>query len=94
MSLYANNRKALRLVPQETVLLVCDLQDPFRFVYFSTIIEGQRTSSGHVCFAEVTTAVKRLIQAVKVLGLQIFVSEHQPAGKCVGSTPSFLTFVA
>ncbi|KAH7711225.1 isochorismatase domain-containing protein 2 [Aphelenchoides avenae] len=66
MSLYANNRKALRLVPQETVLLVCDLQDPFR---------------GHVYFAEVTTAVKRLIQAAKVLGHQIFVSEHQPEVK-------------
>ncbi|KAH7705717.1 isochorismatase domain-containing protein 2 [Aphelenchoides avenae] len=64
MPVYARNRQGLRLVPQETVLLICDLQDAFR---------------GHVCFAKVTTAVKRLLQAAKVLGLPIFVSEHQPA---------------
>lgn len=50
---------------------------------FSMYIQAEEhTLSGHVCFAEVTTAVKRLLQAARLLGLRIFISEHQPEGEC------------
>ncbi|KAH7714221.1 isochorismatase family protein [Aphelenchoides avenae] len=77
MSLYATNRKGLRLVPQETVLLVCDLQDPFR---------------GHVCFAEVTTAVKRLIQAVKITAPPVAELDVDGAGATIVEKVDFSAF--
>ncbi|KAI1713357.1 isochorismatase family domain-containing protein [Ditylenchus destructor] len=63
-----------RIHPQNTALLICDMQEKFR--------------SNIKYFAEITTVTRRLFDAAKILGMKVVATEQYPKG--LGHTVSEL----